>query len=178
MKYDAMIVIDIQTALIEAHPYHEDIVLGNIKKVIAACRTNHVPVIYVRHDGGVGDELEKGCPGWEIYKDIAPQRGEKVIDKKFNSIFRQTGLHEYLQSAGVKNLILCGMQTEYCFDVSCKVAFEKEYQVTVPKDSTTTFDTELASAKDLTEYFEEKIWNHRYASVLPIEEIISCLSNQ
>lgn len=173
MNYDAMIIIDMQTALVEAHPYNEKVILENIKKITEACRRNNIPIIYVCHDGGIGDELEKGCSGWEIHNEISPKDGDKIIDKQFNSAFRRTDLHQYLQSLHAKHLIMCGMQTEYCFDVSCKVAFEKEYIVTIPKESTTTFDNDFASAKDLSNYYEEKIWNNRYANVIPVKEVLN-----
>lgn len=176
MVYDAMIVVDMQRALVEAHPYNEKTVIENIKKLIETCRKNGIPVIYIRHDGGVGDELEMGTGGWQICGDIAPEAGEKVIDKKFNSAFRRTELHSYLQSLQAKHIIMCGMQTEYCLDASCKVAFELEYHVTIPRDTTTTFDNEFAAAKELSRYYEDKIWNHRYANVLWVEEIVADLN--
>ena len=74
-----------------------------------------------------------------------------------------------------KQLILCGMQTEYCFDVSCKVAFELGYEVTIARDTTTTFDNDFATARDLTRYYEEKIWANRYAQVLELNEVLSRL---
>jgi len=172
MKYDALIVIDMQTALINAHPYNEAAVIENIVKLLHLSRERQIPIIYVRHDGGSGDELESGSDGWQILKEIAPEPGDKIIDKKYNSIFRKTELREYLEKSGKKNLILCGMQTEYCFDVSCKVAYEYEFNVTVPEGTTTTFDNALCSGKDLTEYYESRIWNHRYARVLPLEQIL------
>ncbi|WP_099469566.1 cysteine hydrolase family protein [Konateibacter massiliensis] len=171
MNYDAMIIIDMQNALIEANPYNGQKVIGNIKKVSEACRQKNIPIIYIRHDGGLGDELEKGSAGWQICKDIFPQSGDKIIDKRFNSAFRQTELEEHLQSLHAKRLIMCGMQTEYCMDVSCKVAFEKEYHITIPKDTTTTFDNDFASGEALAEYYEEKIWKNRYADVVSMEEI-------
>lgn len=173
MNYDALIIIDMQTALVEAGPYNKAAVIENIAALLGACRAGQIPVIYVQHDGGAGDELEHGSAGWEIYRDIAPLPGEKVFEKRCNSAFRGTGLREYLDKAGAKNLILCGMQTEYCFDVSCKVAFEYEYTVTVSKGTVTTFDNAFASGKDLTEYYEDQIWNNRYARVIPAEQVLS-----
>ncbi|MBE6024444.1 MAG: cysteine hydrolase [Cellulosilyticum sp.] len=172
MTYDALIIIDMQTALIEGHPYNETKVVENIKSLITSCRQREVPVIYVRHDGGVGDELEKGTKGWEVFSKIAPLEGEKIFDKNYNSAFRHTGLHEYLQEIGAKQIIMCGMQTEYCFDVSCKVAFEYGYQVTIVKDTTTTFDNAFATGEALSKYYEEKIWHNRYAQVVSIEEVL------
>ena len=38
-------------------------------------------------------------------------------------------------------MILVGMQVEYCVDTTIRVAFEKNYKITVPQGGTTTFDT-------------------------------------
>ncbi|MDK2966455.1 MAG: hypothetical protein PWP53_2067 [Lacrimispora sp.] len=95
--------------------------------------------------------MDRGSLGWTIYKDIAPLPDEKIFEKQYNSAFRKTGLHEYLQEKGIKKIILCEIQTEYCLDVTCKVAFEYEYEVTIPQSTTTTFDNVFASGKDLSE---------------------------
>lgn len=172
MNHDALIIIDMQTALVEAEPYNKSLVIKNISELIFSCRDKQIPIIYVQHDGGSGDELEHGSPGWEIYHEIAPFCNEKVIEKHYNSAFRDTDLQKYLTEISAKNLILCGMQTEYCFDVSCKVAFEYGYNVTIPESSSTTFDNSFANAKALSEYYENKIWNNRYARVIPVDQVI------
>ncbi len=177
MSYDAIIVIDMQTALINEHPYNEESLISNIWNLLTECRNQNIPVIYIRHNGKSGDEFEAGTAGWQIYEKIAPLQDEKIIDKHFNSAFRQTGLKDYLDQIGAKNLILCGMQTEYCFDISCKVAFEFEYKITIAKGTTSTFDTTIASGKELTEYFEEKIWKNRYARVIPCEQLLDEIKN-
>jgi len=177
MNYDALIIIDMQTALVKAGPYNGKVVVANISKLLHACRTRKIPVLYIQHDGGADDDLEHGSTGWKIYNEIAPLPDEKVFEKHYNSAFRKTGLREYLDKIGAANIILCGMQTEYCFDVSCKVAFEYEYKVTVPQATTTTFDNAFASGKDLSEYYENRIWNNRYARVISMEQTISEISN-
>ena len=177
MKYDAFIVIDMQTALIEAHPYNEITVVANVKQLLQISRAKGIPVIYIQHDGGSGDELEKECAGWKIWEEITPLPGEMIFDKMYNSAFRKTGLQEYLTQIGAQNIILCGMQTEHCFDASCKVAFEYGYHVTIAKDTTTTFDSDFTSGKKLAEYYENKIWNNRYASVISMEQMMSELND-
>ena len=171
MNYDALVIVDMQTALVEAEPYNKVVVVENIKALLDFCRKKGIPVIYVQHDGEKGDEVERGSVGWTIYKDIAPLPDEKIFEKHYNSAFRKTGLHEYLQEKGIKKIILCGMQTEYCLDATCKVAFEYEYEVTIPQSTTTTFDNAFVSGKDLAEYYEDKIWNNRYAQVVRVDEI-------
>jgi len=98
---------------------------------------------------------------------------EKIFEKQYNSAFRKTKLREHLDEIGIKNIILCGMQTEYCLDATCKVAFEYEYKVTIPQSTTTTFDNALANGKELSEYYENKIWNNRYAQVISMKQVLA-----
>lgn len=174
--YDALIVIDVQTALVEAHPSDEERFIASVGALIEACRCNGVPVVYVLHDGGAGDELERGTDGWQAYAAVAPQGGKPCVGKRFNSAFRRTGLHEMLRSLGAKRLVMCGMQTEFCFDASVKVAFELGFEVTVPREAVTTFDSEFATGDALTAYFEDRIWDGRFAQVKDTASVIEELA--
>lgn len=176
MNYEALIIVDMQTALVGAEPYNRTVVIENIKALLNACRKREIPVIYIQHDGGNGDELEHKSTGWTICKEIFPLPDDKIFEKQYNSAFRKTGLREYLNQIGAKNIILCGMQTEYCLDATCKVAFEYEYEVTIPQSTTTTFDNAFASGKDLTEYYENQIWNNRYAKVASMNQVLAWIN--
>ena len=90
MNYDAMIIIDMQTALINEHPFNERKVISNIQELISLCRMQNIPLIYIRHDGGTGDELEKGTEGWEIHKALAPSQEDCIIDKKYNKRLKKS----------------------------------------------------------------------------------------
>ena len=172
MKPDAMLVIDVQNGLINAHPYRENELLQNIARLISACRNAAIPVLYVRHDGG--DEfLTHGTPDWENPAAIAPETGEQIFEKNVNSAFRGTELHACLQGLKVRNLLICGMQTEYCVDTNVKVAFELGYHVIVPKGGTSTFDKDWCTARDLIAYYENDIWNPELAEVLSMEDILT-----
>lgn len=169
-----LLVVDVQTALIQEHPYNEKVVIENIKLLIAECRRKGIEVVYVRHDDGPGSELECGSEGWQIYSEIEP-KGDRIFDKKYNSAFLHTGLKEYLGMKNIKKIILTGMQTEYCIDSTCKSAFEAGYKVIIPKDTNTTFDNEYLSADKLYEFYNYKIWNKRFAEILSIDEILNIL---
>jgi nicotinamidase-related amidase len=173
MKPDALIVIDVQQGLTDMHPYQEETVIGNIQKLIAACRKAGVPVIYVQHEETEAGGLVRDTPAWQVDSRIAPQDSDARFYKNVNSAFRGTGLHEHLQALGAHNLLLCGMQTEYCVDVSCKVAFELGYSVTLPRGGTTTYDNRLFKAQDLIKYYEYFIWAGRLAKTAPMDTLLS-----
>jgi nicotinamidase-related amidase len=172
----ALLVVDVQTGLIEDHPYNEKKVIDNIKKIISFARDNKKEVIYVRHDDGKGEKLEYGAVGWQVYEEIAPNNNEKIFDKQYNSAFVKTGLKEYLNSREINTIILVGLQTEYCIDSTCKSAFEHGYKIIIPEETNTTFDNEYLSGEKLYEFYNYKIWNKRFANVLSVEEVIKILT--
>ncbi|HEY8362863.1 MAG TPA: cysteine hydrolase family protein [Tissierellaceae bacterium] len=171
----ALLVVDVQTALIRRNPYNKQNFIENIKRLIDTARKNNVEVIYVRQDVDVAG-LESYTDDWDIYYEIAPENGEKVFNKKYNSSFYETGLKEYLKTKGINTVILMGLQTEYCIDATCKSAFEHGFNVIIPEGTNTTFGNDILSAEKIYELFNHKIWNNRFATVLPldkVEEIIS-----
>lgn len=171
MSHSVLLVVDVQTALIKEHPYNEKNVIGNIKKLISIARDSNKEVLYVRHDDGIGEELEYGTDGWQIYNEVAPNRDEKVFEKKYNSAFFRTGLKEYLESKKIDNIILTGLQTEYCIDATLKSAFDNGFSVIIPEQTNTTFDNEYLSGEKLYEFYNYKIWNNRFAKVLSVDDV-------
>lgn len=171
-----LLVVDVQRALIEGHPYNEFKVVENIKRLVSAARENKKEVIYVRHDDGKGEELEYGTDGWQIYAGVEPADGEKIFEKSYNSAFLNTGLKEYLEGRKVDTLVLVGLQTEYCIDATVKVAFEYGYKLIIPEDTNTTFDNEYLTGDKLYEFYNHKLWNRRFAAVMPVEEAVKALA--
>lgn len=165
-----------QAALLARHPAGKEMLISTIQQLLTLFRERQLPVIFIRHDGGRGDELEQGSDGWQIAQEVAPLAEEKIVDKRFNSAFRQTGLRDYLEVGGIRRLILCGMQTEYCVDVTCKVAFEYGYSVSIPRGGTATFDNEFSEGCALTAYYEEQIWHGRYAQVMDLPQLLAEIS--
>lgn len=151
---------------------------NNIRVLIETARQEMIEVVYIAHDGGEGDELAYGSEGWQIEKSIRPLVSEQVIDKQCNSAFKETKLDEYLHSKQVKDIILVGLQSEYCIDTTCKVAFEYGYQIIIPKGATSTFDNEYFTGIQIATYYEQKIWNHRFAEVVEMKDALHILRSK
>ncbi len=47
--------------------------------------------------------------------------------------------------------------------------------MTVPRGAVTTFDSAFAPGGELTAYFEDCIWDGRYARVVPLEEALGAI---
>ena len=118
----ALVVIDIQNMLIHMKPYESPRFLKRVGILIEQARKKGIEVIYVRHKS---DSLVPGTKGWQIHEAVAPKEGEKIIEKTHPSSFKDTDFDADLKERGIDNLIIVGMQVEYCVDTTIRVAFEK-----------------------------------------------------
>jgi nicotinamidase-related amidase len=175
MSNIVLLVVDVQNALINAHPHNEQRVIENIKKLILTARDNKKEVVYVCHDDGKGAELEKGTYGWQVYDKISPNNNEVIFDKQYNSAFHKTTLKEYLDSKNIDTIVLVGLQTEYCIDATFKSAFDYGYKIIIPEETNTTFDNDYLSGEKLYEFYNYKIWNKRFGDVISVEKVIKKL---
>lgn len=171
----ALLVIDVQQALLDEKPARMDEFLLNIALLIDAAHKSETPVIYVRHDGGEGDDLAFGSPGWQLDRSLSPRPDERIFDKRYNSAFRQTGLHTHLVDQDITRLIICGMQTEYCIDTSAKVAFEFGYDVFIPSGATTTYDNPYLTGEKIIGFYERMIWHEPLAHVVSMDDAINMM---
>lgn len=97
---------------------------------------------------------------------------EKIFDKRVNSAFKETGLLEYLIDKGEKDIIIVGLQTDYCIDATIKCGFEHEFNIIVPAYANTTVNNKFMSAEQSYQYYNEFIWNGRYAECISLDETI------
>lgn len=167
-----LLVIDTQKLITNEKLYKFDMFVSNVKKIINQARLNNIEVIYVRHDDGIGNELTKGNDGFDIYEKFKPINEEKIFDKVVNSAFKGTGLLEYLINKGEENIIIVGLQTDYCIDATIKCGFEHGFNIIVPAYANTTVDNKFMSAEQSYKYYNEYMWNGRYAECISVDETL------
>jgi len=172
MGTTCLLVIDVQQALIDEGPHNQAGFLNALENLLAAARNAGVLVAHVQH---ADEELVPGTPGWDFHPSVAPLDGEPVFGKRFSSAFKDTGLGDWLQEQGITDLVIVGMQTQFCLDATIKGAFERGYRITVPREGHTTFDGPGMTAPQIKAWYADQIWDHRFATVVPIEEILSVL---
>lgn len=166
-----LLIVDTQKLIMNEKLYKFEELTANIRILIHTARQNNIEVIYICHDDGEGKPLTKGTDGFEIYEAFAPNENEKIFDKTVNSPFRDTGLLEYLKSKGETELIVAGLQTDYCIDATVKCGFEHGFKVYVPTYTNSTFDNAFMTAEETYRYYNEFMWNGRYAACLSMKEM-------
>lgn len=173
-----LLVVDTQRLITNDDLYNFKIFENNVKTLIKEARENDVEVIYVRHDDGQGQKLTKGTDGFEIYDGFRPMEGELVFDKNVNSAFCGTGLSEYLKGKGEDQIVIVGLQTDYCIDATIKSGFEHGFEMIVPANANSTFDNRFMSAEMTYHYYNEHIWNKRYAHCVSFEQTLELMKQQ
>lgn len=174
----ALLTIDVQQAMITGVMYRERDVLDNILHLLAAARSAGILVVFVRHDYGAGHEWAMGTPGWQIWEELAPLENELIVDKRRSSAFLGTRLAIILREQGIKDVIITGVHTEYCINAAVLGACDQGFNVTIPELTNTTHGNEYMTAPVLYEYYHRKIWQGRYATVTPLEDVIFAMTSQ
>lgn len=162
-----LLVVDTQRLITNKGLYEFELFRENVKRLIYAAREGGRKVIYVRHED---EEMARGTEGFEIYDEFAPVKDERIFDKRANSAFKDTGLSEYLREKGETEIMVVGLQTDYCIDATVKCGFEHGFKIIVPEYANSTFDNEFMSAEKTYRYYNDFMWNGRYAKCVCMKE--------
>lgn len=153
----ALLVIDVQNAMIDVEKpvYQANDKIQKIKSLIHKARKMNVPVIYVQHNE-IGSEFENGTETWQIYAGIKPITEDIIIQKTVSDSFYDTTLKTELEEKCIDQLVIVGMQTEYCVNATSNRAVQLGFDVTLIKDAHSTWDSDEYSASEIIDLHHAK----------------------
>lgn len=156
----------------------ENLLIPNIQRMQAACRDQGVEVIFLRIASLVNDcrdvspihkRLKLFAPAnskeAEILEEIKPLDNEIVITKGCSGAFNGTNLDQILGNMGLKNLIFCGVATNYCVETSVRDAGDRDYNVILLHDASAGFTQEQ-------DEMAFQVLNETYAKVKSTDEVL------
>ena len=142
--HTALIIIDVQRSLVEDETWQPDRVLDRVCALEGAARAAGAPIFYV-----ADSRVE---PHAELHSRLSPRASDRRITKANCDSFLGTTLQAGLEAAGVTRLVVCGLQTDFCIDTTCRRAASLGYQVTLVADTHSTFDRDYISAEKVIEH--------------------------
>ena len=164
-----------QKGLLCEELYKFDELLKRVTILIEKARKNNVEVIYVQHDAGEDSGFTKGDESFEISEQVAPKDNEKVFVKTINSAFGNPEFTNYLLKSKDKELMIVGLQTDFCIDSTIKSAFERGYKIFVPNGTNSTFSNDYIDAETVYKYFNEWVWPDTFAKCISFDDALKLL---
>jgi nicotinamidase-related amidase len=137
----ALVVIDVQQGFADPSwgPRNNPEFEGNLERLITEWSG---PIVLVRHDSqSPNSPLRPGQPGNEFVPAVAAVAPALLVSKSVNSAFYGSpDLKAWLDAAGIRSIVVCGIQTNMCVETTARMAGNLGYDVTVAIDATHTFD--------------------------------------
>jgi nicotinamidase-related amidase len=139
----ALIVIDVQESFRRRESWRRvstpDIAARAADLVGIARRAGDL-VVWVLHAEPGSDTAFDPARGFVRLMDgLAPEPGEPVLTKTSRNAFTTTNLQQLLTEEGIRELVVCGIQTEQCCETTARLAADLGYDVTFVTEATATF---------------------------------------
>lgn len=115
--------------------------LGKIEQLVNHWRSKGLPVVIVKHNSSNPDSpLSASSPGNQLEPFLDGVR-EALIQKSVNSAFYGTpDLHLWLTKRNFRNLVICGITTNFCCETTARMASNLGYNTHFVLDATDAFD--------------------------------------
>lgn len=138
---DVLIVVDLQVGLLNGAPKHDlPGVIERINSLASAVRRRGGKVVWIRHNGPVGDDFAPNAPGWAFLPELDRHSGDLVVEKTLNDPFAGTSLQATLQQISADRILVVGWATDLCVDSTVRSAVSNGYDVVAVSDGHTLSD--------------------------------------
>jgi len=161
MNATTLLVIDIQRGAfdgVRCPPIDRATQLvGNARTLVDAARESDTPIVFIQHCDEPEQAFEEGTPHWEFHEELAPMASDSVVKKHASSAFENTDLGLMLLTLGAKELVVCGLQSEFCVYNTTKSALDLGYVVRLAQDAHSTWPSNGKSSGRISDEINEKL---------------------
>ncbi len=156
----ALLVIDVQNTLCVGKWAVHDVagVVNRINAVATKVRDVGGSVIFIQHEED-HDAMRVGSEGWQLYGGLAVEPTDVRVRKTACDSFLKTDLLAILQQRQIKQLVICGMQSEFCVDSTVRGALSHGYPVVLVADGHSTLSNEVLSASQISAHHNVTLAN-------------------
>ncbi|MGZ5278506.1 MAG: isochorismatase family protein [Pseudobdellovibrionaceae bacterium] len=157
----AFLIIDVQNVMFhgETAVYKATEALEKIKRLEKFASDKKVLTIYLQHDGGEGSPEQHGTEGWKLHPELS--LNGPVVEKKSLDGISTTKLKSILDENQIKQLVICGMQSEFCIDANCRTGVKLGYSTYLIKDAHSTWgstdDSALKQIERVNQQLEDSV---------------------
>jgi len=139
----ALVVIDVQKSFQQRPNWaavSDPAIVKQVDRLVSAAREAGDLVIWILHsEPETGNVFDPALGHVQLMDGLVPLDSEPIIAKTSINAFTTTNLQQTLTSRGIRELVICGIQTEQCCETTTRLASDLGYDVTFVTDATATF---------------------------------------
>ena len=148
----ALLVIDIQQSLVDEGIWEYESVIERVNQLIEKARSENIPILFVRD--------VRVEPDGSFHHSLHRETHDIEIVKKYRDAFMETALSGILKSKDINRLVVCGMQSDFCVDTTCRQAAANGYDVVLVADAHSTLDHEHLKAEQIVAHHNRILQHH------------------
>ena len=167
-------------------------IAGQVGRLVDAARAGGDLVVWVLHtEPGSGTVFDPASGHVRLIDGLSPRDGEPVVAKTSVNAFTTTNLQQTLTTAGVGEIVICGIRTEQCCETTARVGSDLGFDVTFVTDATATTpipapgapadqtveqllaDPGTLSAADIIERTERVLAAREFATITTTDEFVA-----
>jgi nicotinamidase-related amidase len=138
----ALVVIDVQESFRQRPNWAANSnpeIAKQVHRLTETFRASGEMVVWVLHvEPGTDTVFDPAKGHVSLIEGLAAAEGEPVISKTSFNAFHTTNLQQLLTSAGIVEVVVCGIRTEQCVETTARAAAGLGYEVTFVTDATAT----------------------------------------
>lgn len=156
----ALLIIDVQQALCSGklEVFEAARVIDTVNRVAAKARAARALVVLIQHENDDG-LFVYGSPGWGLADGLVVGVGDLRIRKRGPDSFHSTELKSLLDPYAVDQLVICGLQGDFCVDTTTRRALALGYPVMLVSDGHSTARNRGLSAAQISAHHNETLSN-------------------
>jgi nicotinamidase-related amidase len=150
----ALLIIDVQRELFEKSTpvYQADQLLRNINQLVDRAHAADAPVFFIQHCSW--KTLVEGSDGWQLHPALKLLSMDHFIHKHHGNAFQETTLKGELDALHVRRVVVAGLLTHNCIQLTCNGAHELGYDVVLVEDAHSNYN---AKSRDVIDEWNEKL---------------------
>jgi nicotinamidase-related amidase len=153
----AAVIVDMQEDFFSHARLSErrNLLARRVNELVQICRDAAVPLIWVRQEWA--DDLSDatidarkagirivvaGTPGASLLRELDWQPTDHVVVKKRYSAFFRTNLEAMLKASNTRRLIIAGVNTHACVQMTAMDAYQRDLEVVLARDCIDSYDAQ------------------------------------
>lgn len=177
----ALLVIDIQRGALDGvrcPPIDSpERLVDHARQLVDAARAGKRPIVFIQHcERDPQAPFEEGSVHGQLHESLVPSGERDITLKKYaSSAFENTDLDAQLKTRRIDELVICGLQSEFCVSNTTRSALALGYAVQLAQDGHSTWPSDGRSAAQIRDEVNASL-GEAGANVAPTGLLVRTLS--